>query len=150
MRQVSRWQRAIATLAVIAGLIPAVPLAAAGGQDSGKLKVSATYTGHGTVDATHQIFVWVFDTPDINGSTTPLAVDKVTANGGSVDFTGLPKTVYLAAAYNEKGTYDGTQGPPPTGTPVTIYGGEGSAKAVTTGGADAAVAITFDDAMRMP
>ena len=150
MRQVSKWQRAVATLAVIAGLIPAVPVAAAGGQDTGKLTVSAKYTGQGTVDATHQIFVWVFDTPNISESTTPLAVDKVTTNGGSVNFTGLPKTVYLAAAYNEKGTYDGTQGPPPSGTPVTIYGGEGSATPVPTGGADAAVAITFDDAMRMP
>ena len=38
----------------------------------------------------------------------------------TASFSGLPKTV-MAAARSEKGDYDGTQGPPPTGTPVTIY-----------------------------
>ena len=118
--------------------------------ETGQLKVTVDYKGPGTVDKSHQIFVWVFDSPDIQASSVPIASDVITTNGGSASFTGLPKTVYLAAAFNEKGDYDGTQGPPPSGTPVTIYGGMGTAKAVDTGGAEATVTITFDDSTRMP
>ena len=74
----------------------------------------------------------------------------VTSNGRSLSFSGLPKEVYLAAAFDEKGDYDGTSGPPPSGTPITIYGEMGVAKAVATGGADAGVSVTFDDTNRMP
>ena len=75
---------------------------------------------------------------------------SITANGGTLNFSGLPKEVYIAAAFDEKGDYDGTSGPPPTGTPITIYGEMGAAKAVPTGGADAAVTVTFDATVRMP
>jgi len=149
MVNVKRWQAAVAGLLVAAGtgLLTAHPAAA---PEEGRLKVTVNYKGPGTVDQTHQIFVWVFDTPDINESSTPLAIDTITANGGSVSFTGLPKTVYLAAAFNEKGDYDGTQGPPPSGTPVTIYGGMGTATGVPTGDETAAVTVDFDDSTRMP
>ena len=119
-------------------------------QEAGKLKVTVDYTGTGTVDATHEIFVWVFDNPNIGADSVPIASDALTANGGALNFTGLPKEVYLAAAYDEKGDYDGTSGPPPPGTPITIYGEAGVAKAIPTGGADAAVSVTFDATVRMP
>jgi hypothetical protein len=119
-------------------------------QETGTLKVTVDYKGAGTVDKTHQLFVWVFDTPDINENSVPIATDQATANDATISFSGLPKTVYLAAAFNEKGTYDGSQGPPPSGTPVTIYGGEGSATAIATGGEEAKVTVSFDDSMRMP
>jgi uncharacterized protein (DUF2141 family) len=117
---------------------------------AGALKVTVDYKGPGTVDKDHQIWVWIFDTPDITADSTPLAVDSLTTNGGTISFTNLPATVYLAAAFDERGGYDGTQGPPPTGTPITIYGEVGAAKAVTTGDESAAVTVTFDDTVRMP
>jgi hypothetical protein len=121
---------------------------------SGKLATSAEYTGKGTVDQDHHLWIWVFDNPDSSSwaNTTPLAVGTVTENGASYNFAGLPKEVYLAAAYDENGGYDGTTGPPPTGTPIVIYGmASGGAPApVTTGGEDAAVKISFDDSFRMP
>jgi len=141
-------RKSLVALAAVA-VCAIAPLRAAA-PETGQLKVTVEYKGPGTVDNSHQIFVWVFDTPDISASTEPISSDVITANGGAASFSGLPKTVYLAAAYNEKGTYDGTQGPPPTGTPVTIYGGMGTATAVATGGAEAAVTITFDDSTRMP
>jgi uncharacterized protein (DUF2141 family) len=143
-------RKTVLALVVLAVAFAATAHPGARGQDTGQLKVTVEYKGQGTVDKSHQIFVWVFDSPDITAASVPVATDVVTANGGSVSFTGLPKTVYLAAAFNEKGDYDGTQGPPPTGTPVTIYGGAGSATPVQTGGADTAVTVTFDDSMRMP
>jgi len=147
MVQVRTWRVALA--AIVATLVMGVA-SQASAQQTGNLKVTVDYKGAGTVDKTHQIFVWVFDTPDINENSEPIATDQATSNGATLSFSGLPKTVYLAAAYNEKGTFDGTQGPPPSGTPVTIYGGMGTAAAVPTGGDEATVTVTFDDSVRMP
>jgi hypothetical protein len=149
MRNVKRWQAALAglVLAVGAGL---ATTQAATARDEGKLKVTVHYTGTGTVDKAHQVIVWVFDTPDINENSMPLMTNSVVENGGAVSFTGLPKTVYLAAAYNEKGDYDGAGGPPPTGTPITVYGGVGTAKGVPSGDDTAAATLDFDDSVRMP
>jgi len=147
MGQVSTWR--VALPAIVAALVMSAA-SQASAQQTGKLSVTVEYKGAGTVDKTYQIFVWVFDTPDINENSVPIATDQATSNGATLSFSGLPKTVYLAAAYNEKGTYDGTQGPPPSGTPLTIYGGMGTATAVPTGGDDAKVTVTFDDSVRMP
>ena len=151
MRDVKKWLTALAGLLLAGSVSVGTTGPAATASDAGNLKVTVDYKGPGTVDKTHQLFVWVFDTPDISESSTPVATDVVTANGGSARFSGLPETVYLAAAYNEKGdSYDQAQGPPPPGTPITIYGGVGTATAVATGGADAVVTVEFDDSMRMP
>ena len=140
-----RWTRAIVTLALVAMASPAIFA-----QESGKLKVTVDYKGTGDVDATHEVFVWIFDTPNIGADSVPIANDVITANGASVNFSGLPKEVYIAAAYDETGDYDGTSGPPPSGTPIPIYGDMGVAKAIPTGGADATVSVTFDATVRMP
>ena len=145
MQQVMRWTRAIVALALVAMATPAIVA-----QETGKLKVTVTYTGAGTVDGTHEIYLWLFDTPNITADTPPLASDVLTVSGGTATFSGLPKEVYIAAAFDEKCDWDGTSGPPPPGTPLTIYGEMGAAKAVATGGAEAAVTVTFDATMRMP
>ncbi len=145
MQQVMRWTGAIVAMALVAMATPAIVA-----QESGQLKVTVNYKGAGTVDTTHEVFVWVFDNPNIGPDSVPIANDVVTSNGGALTFSGLPKEVYLALAYDEKGDYDGTSGPPPSGTPITIYGDMGVAKAVATGGADAAISVTFDDTTRMP
>ena len=145
MQHVMRWGRAIVALGLVALAAPAMIA-----QESGQLKVTVSYKGAGTVDASHEIYLWVFDNPNIGTDSIPVATEVITANGATASFTGLPKEVYLAAALDEKGDYDGTSGPPPPGTPITIYGEMGAAKGVATGGADAAVTVTFDDTMRMP
>lgn len=145
MQQVMRWTRAVVALGLVAIASPAIVA-----QESGKLKVTVEYKGTGTVDATHQIFVWIFDNPNIGPDSPPVANDVITANGATLTFSGLPKEVYLAAAYDEKGDYDGTSDPPPSGTPITIYGEMGVAKPIPTGGADATVTVTFDATVRMP
>jgi hypothetical protein len=96
----------------------------------------------------------VFDNPDSSTwpDSTPLALAMLTENGATHKFTGLPKQVYFGTAYDEAGGYDGTAGPPPAGTPISVYGMAegGMAQAVGTGGDDAAVKATFDDSFRMP
>src|SRR4029079_8000550 len=93
-------RKSLVALAAVA-VCAIAPLRAAA-PETGQLKVTVEYKGPGTVDKSHQIFVWVFDTPDISASTEPISSDVITANGGAASFSGLPKTVYLAAAYNEK------------------------------------------------
>jgi hypothetical protein len=126
----------------------------AGPAQTGKLAIAVEYTGKGTVDTEHRLWIWVFDNPDSSTwpDSTPLAVAMLTENGATYKFSGLPKQVYFGAAYDEAGGYDGTAGPPPAGTPISVYGMAegGMAKAVDTGGDDAVVKATFDDSFRMP
>jgi hypothetical protein len=121
---------------------------------TGKLAISVEYTGKGAVDNDHRLWIWVFDNPDSSTwpDSTPLALAMLTENGATHKFTGLPKQVYFGTAYDEAGGYDGTAGPPPAGTPISVYGmaDGGLAQAVGTGGDDAAVKATFDDSFRMP
>ena len=71
-------------------------------------------------------------------------------NGSAATFRGLSaQKVWIAVAYDEKGGFSGSA-PPPSGSPVTLYGAESGAPAPATPGADAAVSITFDDSQRMP
>jgi hypothetical protein len=147
--------RALLVIIVVALTLSASLLAGqAGPAQTGKLAISVEYTGKGTVDTEHRLWIWVFDNPDSSTwpDSTPLAVAMLTENGATYKFSGLPKQVYFGAAYDEAGGYDGTAGPPPAGTPISVYGMAegGMAKAVDTGGDDAAVKATFDDSFRMP
>ena len=121
---------------------------------SGKLAVSIQYTGQGTVDKDHRIWIWLFDNPDSSSwvNTPPLAVGQLSENGAAFNFSELPKEVYIAMAFDEKGGYDGTSGPPPSGTHIGIYGmaSGGSPAAVETGAEDKELKTSFDDSMRMP
>jgi hypothetical protein len=147
--------RALLVIIVVTLTLSARLLAGqAGPAQTGKLAISVEYTGKGTVDTEHRLWIWVFDNPDSSTwpDSTPLAVAMLTENGATYKFSGLPKQVYFGAAYDEAGGYDGTAGPPPAGTPISVYGMAegGMAKAVDTGGDDAVVKATFDDSFRMP
>jgi hypothetical protein len=146
---------ALAALAVLAIMFSAPPLTGQETQaDTGNLAVTVKYIGAGAVDTDHRIWIWMFDNPNTDtwADTQPLAVGTLSENGTAYKFTGLTKQVYFAMAYDDKGGYDGTVGPPPPGTPISIYGmsSSGAAVAVETGGADKAVEASFDDSMRMP
>jgi hypothetical protein len=135
-------------LVIITSGFASAPASGAQSTSQGSLKVTVNYTGKGSVDEKHQLFVWLFDTPNITTESMPIASNALTANNGTVDFGSLPEKVYIAAAYDEKGGYDGTTAPP-SGTPVTVYGGQTSATAVATGDT-AAVTVAFDDSERLP
>jgi hypothetical protein len=144
------------TLIIVVALTLSATLLARQNQpaQTGKLAISVEYTGKGAVDEAHRLWIWVFDNPDSSTwpDSTPLAVAMLTENGATHKFSGLSKQVYFGTAYDEAGGYDGTAGPPPAGTPISVYGmaDRGMAQAVGTGGDDAAVKATFDDSFRMP
>ena len=50
---------------------------------AGTVKVTVHYTGKGTVDASHKLWVWVFDTPNIGPGAMP--IDQVALDKNDVD-----------------------------------------------------------------
>ena len=117
---------------------------------AGTVKVTITYKGKGTVDASHRIFVWLFNSPDIGPGAMPVAELTIDKNGDTATFDGVVDgRVWIAVAYDERGVMSGNA-PPPSGTPVGLYvGNDGAPRAVEPGDATVAV-LTFDDSFRMP
>jgi len=118
------------------------------------LKVKLNYTGAGKVDAKHQIFVFVFDSPDfVQGSAMPIAAKSASAKDEIVvcpDLTASP--VYVAVSYDPTGGYDGQSGPPPSGSSMGIYSkSPGKIDPIEIGGGKTVqVEVTFDDTAKMP
>jgi uncharacterized protein (DUF2141 family) len=130
----------LVTIAVTSG-----PMA----QAAGDVAVTVTYKGKGKVDATHEVWVFLFETPDLGDSARPIANQTVTKNGGTATFTKVAvEPVYIAVVYDEKGDYDGNLGPPPAGSPIGIYSTDGKTLAPVKPGAGAKVKLTFDDTRR--
>jgi hypothetical protein len=113
--------------------------------------VTVKYSGKGKVDATHQLWVWLFEDPNIGPGSMPIAEEAIDENGGTATFTNVPlKQVYVAVAYDEAGGFGGNA-PPPPGSPIAIYGAKGpddKAQPVTPG-AKTSVTVTFDEKQRM-
>jgi hypothetical protein len=137
----------LAGFAPASGVLNAAPAVTA---NSGAVKVTVTYKGKGTVDTSHKLWVWLFDTPNIGPGAMPIDQVALDKNGTDAVFENVAgDKVYVAVAFDEKGAMMG-DGPPPTGTPIAILTGpDGTPNGVTPGG-KAPVAVTFDDTIRMP
>lgn len=118
------------------------------------LDVKVDYRGAGTVDQKHPILLFVFDSPDfVNGGVMPIGGKSVTASKEVVHFTDLQASpVYVVAAYDPSGGYDGQSGPPPSGSSMGLYATqEGKPKPVAVEpGQKVAIDLVFDDAAKMP
>nr|MBA3269696.1 hypothetical protein [Acidobacteriota bacterium] len=55
--------------------------------DADSVTVTAKYAGKGPVDASHRIWVWLFETPDINAGSMPVGEMSIEKNGGTATFT---------------------------------------------------------------
>lgn len=121
------------------------------------LKVKVVYKGQGEVDQTHGVYLFLFDSPDFvqsPGSVMPIAFQSTRANDQSITFASLTSsTVYLVAAFDEKGNYDISAGAPPSGTPVALYR-PGDSQVPTPisleEGKEIEIKFEFDDSNRMP
>ena len=113
------------------------------------VKVTITYTGKGEVDASHRLWVWLFDTPDIGPGAIPIAEQSLEKNGTVATFSSVTAgKVWIAVAFDEKGGFAGSA-PPPSGSPVSLYTEKGL-PAPMKPGPDADVSVSFDDSQRMP
>lgn len=146
----------VLTLAVAALLVnlvqPAASLNAAplAASIAGTVKVTVHYKGKGTVDASHKVWVWVFDTPNIGAGSMPLDQIALDKNGAEAVFEGVAADkVWIAVAFDETGAMQG-DAPPPPGTPIGVLLGKDGAPAAVVSGSKDAVVLTFDDSQRMP
>lgn len=128
--------------------VNAAPLAAH--VTAGTVTVTVTYQGKGKVDASHKLWVWLFDSPNIGAGSMPLDQIAIDTNGADAVFENVAgDKVYIAVAFDEQGAMMG-DAPPPSGTPIgVLMGADGAPSGVTPGG-KTPVLVTFDDSQRMP
>ena len=117
-------------------------------QTSREVSVTVTYTGKGKVDQSHELWVYLFDHPEITSAQIePLAIQPIRKSGGTTTFKNVTADpIYIGVAYDEKGDFDAV-GEPPVGTPIAIYAKDGKTTPVKPG-ANAKVKITFDETLR--
>ena len=122
-------------------------------QQGRTLQVQIHYTGSGTVDETHKIFVALWDSPGFtDDSVPPVALKSTSSKDGMVTFSDIQKTpAYVSAAYDPAGQWD-AQSAPPKGSSLGMY-----SKAPPkpepinlTPTRASKVTITFDDSNKVP
>jgi hypothetical protein len=127
----------------------AAPLAARA-DEAATVKVTIKYTGKGTVDSSHRVWVWLFTSPDIGPGSMPIAQTSIDKNGTAAIFEAVDgERVWIAVAFDEQGVMTG-DGPPPAGTPIGLYVGSDGAPRAVTPGDTADATLVFDDSLRMP
>jgi hypothetical protein len=88
------------------------------------LQVHVKYTGSGTVDQAHKIYVALWDSPDFvkpSSNLEPFAVAPLTSKSGTVNYQDVAHNpVYVSMAYDPTGKWD-AQEEPPTGTSLGLY-----------------------------
>jgi hypothetical protein len=115
------------------------------------IRVTVTYTGSGTVDASHKIYVALWDSADLQGAT-PVAVQPLDSKKGTVTFSDVAKVpAYASVAYDPTGAWD-AKSPPPSGSSLGMYSKTPPAPDPidVAPGKTASVAITFNDSVKVP
>jgi hypothetical protein len=136
----------VASIALV-GLTAAASLPVAAIR-AGDVSVTATYTGKGKVDDTHEILIFLFDHPTPTAGSEPLGVQVLTKSGGTVVFKDVAQDpVYITLVYDEAANYDGRSGPPPAGAPIGSYMKGGKPIPVKPG-PEGKVKVSFDDSVR--
>ena len=83
--------------------------------DKRTIQVEINYTGSGTVNASHKIYIALWDSSDFSGGP-PAAVESLDSKKGTVTFSNVQKVpAYVSAAYDPTGAWD-AQSPPPSGS----------------------------------
>jgi hypothetical protein len=116
------------------------------------LKVHLNYTGSGTVDETHKIYVVLWDSPDfVTGQGMPVELQPSADKRGTVSFDVKKIPAYVSAAYDPKGGWDGQSGPPPDGSSLGLYSKTpGKPEPIEIKpGKTATIELSFDDSVKM-
>ena len=139
---------------VVCGFLPASPCIAVG-QEGGAvstLEVHVKYSGTGTVDDQHKIYVALWDSPDFaNKDMVPSAVQATSSKDGTVTFDAVTKTpVYVSAAYDPSGQWD-AQSAPPEASSLGLYSKAPGTPAPIDlkKGKKTAIDLAFDDSVKM-
>jgi hypothetical protein len=143
-------------LAVLTGSLVCVAFGQQSGSASNErtLKVTVNYTGSGTVDASHPIYVVLWDSPDFvkpGSEARPITLQPTDSKTGSVTVSVTQSPVYVSTAFDPKGEWK-AQSSPPSGTSLGLYMKEvGKAAPVEIKpGQSASIEVPFDDSIKMP
>jgi hypothetical protein len=115
------------------------------------IQVDINYTGSGTVNASHKIYVALWDSPDFT-SGPPAAVKSLDSKKGTVTFSDVQRApVYVTTAYDPTGAWD-AQSPPPSGSSLGMYtrNPPKPEPVDVAPGTTGKAAITFDDSVKVP
>jgi hypothetical protein len=115
------------------------------------IQVDINYTGSGTVDGSHKIYVALWDSADFD-SGPPVDVQPLDSKTGTVTFKNVQTVpAFVSTAYDPSGKWD-AQSPPPPGSSLGMY----STKPPTPDpiqveeGKTAKVKLTFNDSTKVP
>jgi hypothetical protein len=120
-------------------------------QEERTIQVDIVYTGTGTVDSGHKIYVALWDSADFEGGP-PVDIQSVESKTGSTTFKNVQKVpAYVSAAYDPSGKWD-AQSPPPTGSSLGMYGSKPPTPDPINvePGKAVKIKLTFDDSNKMP
>ena len=118
--------------------------------DRRTIQVEINYTGSGTVNASHKIYVALWDSSDFSGGP-PAAVESLDSKKGTVTFSNVQKVpAYVSAAYDPTGAWD-AQSPPPSGSSLGMYtkNPPDPEPIDVSLGKTVKITITFDDSARV-
>ncbi len=117
-----------------------------------KLQVRVNYTGAGTVDEKHKIYVVLWDSPDfISGDGMPVEMQSVSSKDGAVTFDDVKKTpAYVSTVFDPTGQWD-AQSAPPEGSSLGLYSKTpGKPEPIDLkAGKTTTIDLTFDDTVKM-
>ena len=121
-------------------------------QESGRsIRVQVKYSGSGTVDPQHKIYVALWDNPDFTHSEAPpVAVKFTTSKDGTVTFSDVAKVpAYVSAAFDPTGKWE-AKSAPPAGSSLGMYSkSPGKPEPIEpAAGHSAKVEIDFDDSVK--
>ena len=115
------------------------------------IQVDINYTGSGTVNASHKIYVALWDSPDFT-TGPPAAVKSLDSKKGTVTFSDVQRApVYVTTAYDPTGAWD-AQSPPPSGSSLGMYtkNPPKPEPVDVAPGNTGKAGITFDDSVKVP
>ena len=119
-----------------------------------KLTVQVNYTGSGTVDESHKVYVALWDSPDFikdNASAQPIAIKAITSKSAVAQFDEVQKNpVYISMVYDPTGKWEATSAPPAGSSLGLYYKEPGTPTPIQLQpGQTAKISAKFDDSVKM-
>jgi hypothetical protein len=142
-------ERLVTTLGLFVFL--AVCAVAQTSADKRTIQVDVNYTGSGTVNAGHKIYVALWDSSDMS-SGPPVGVESLDSKKGTVTFSNVARVpAYVSTAYDPTGAWD-AQSPPPPGSSLGMHTKNPPMPEPidVAPGKTVKVSITFDDSIKVP
>jgi hypothetical protein len=118
-------------------------------QSGRTIEVAIFYTGSGTVDAGHKIYVALWNSPNLD--SVPVDVQPLASKTGTVTFKNVQTApAYVSTAYDPTGKWD-AQSAPPSGSSLGMYGIPPKPDPVNVEpGKTTKIKLTFADANKVP